>query len=95
MDRENEFGALWWKKGTKGAFLSGHIIIDGVKIPIVCFEKRNKKNEKQPDFDILKSDPDWKAKKDAAVASSGEDKQGFERHQEVEGDLPDDGDIPF
>lgn len=76
MNRENELGALWWKKGQKGIFLSGHIIVNGEKIQIVCFEKRNKKNEKQPDFDILKSDPDWKNKK---VADEG--KEGYERHQ--------------
>ena len=57
MEQENrKIGALWIKEGSKGEFMSGELIIDGEKHPIVVF-KRNKRSEKEPDWDILKSIP--------------------------------------
>jgi len=51
-----KIGALWEKTSAKtgNQFWSGELIINNKKYPIVAF-KRNKKNEKEPDIDILKS----------------------------------------
>jgi hypothetical protein len=47
-------GALWIKEGKGGEFMSGELIINGNKVSIVAF-KRKKLNDKEPDWDILKS----------------------------------------
>ena len=48
----NEIGALWIKTSKKGIeFMSG--TINGVDV--VCF-RANKKTEKQPDWNVLKSE---------------------------------------
>jgi len=49
-------GALWIKQGTKGEYMSGELLIDGQKFPIVCF-KNEKLSEKHPDWSILRSKP--------------------------------------
>ena len=49
----DKIGALWIKSGAKGEYLSGNIEVDGKKIGVVCFRNTTKKNEKQPDWDIL------------------------------------------
>lgn len=52
-----KIGALWAKTGKSGKeFWSGELVINGKKHSIVAF-KRNKKQEKEPDIDILKSMP--------------------------------------
>lgn len=49
-----KFGALWKKINKEGnEFFSGEMIINGKKISIVVFSRGNKKNEKEPDYDIL------------------------------------------
>ena len=57
----NELGVLWEKTGGKGQYFTGSIEIDGVKHPIVVFKNGNKRNEKAPDWRILKSQPREKA----------------------------------
>jgi len=57
MEQENrKIGALWHKSGSRGDFMSGELIINEQKVPIVVF-KRDKRSEKEPDWDILKSLP--------------------------------------
>ena len=57
-----ELGALWKKESKNGGqkYLAGHIIVEddmGVesKIKVVVFANREKKNERYPDFRILKA----------------------------------------
>lgn len=53
---ENNIGALWVKEGQKGDFYKGYITLDsGEKLNVVMFKNNYKKNEKQPDFQILKA----------------------------------------
>jgi len=54
----NKIGALWKKTSAAGKeYMSGEIEINGEKIKIVCFSREDKKSEKEPDYDILKSKP--------------------------------------
>mgnify|MGYP003115074601 CR=1 FL=1 len=61
--KENqELGALWKKESKNGGqkYLAGHITVEddmGVesKIKVVVFANRDKKNERYPDFRILKA----------------------------------------
>lgn len=53
----DEIGALWSRSGTKGMYMTGNVQINGVVHEIVCFTNDRKKNEKQPDWRILKSRP--------------------------------------
>ena len=57
-----ELGALWKKQSKNGGqkYIAGHIVVEddmGVetKIKVVVFANREKKNERYPDFRILKS----------------------------------------
>lgn len=57
-----EVGALWKKESKNGGqkYLAGHIIMEddmGVetKTKVVVFANRDKKNERYPDFRILKA----------------------------------------
>ena len=54
---ENELGVLWEKSGAKGTYFTGQLEIDGVKTKVVVFKNGNKRNEKAPDWRILKSKP--------------------------------------
>jgi len=51
-----KLGALWNQTSTKGEYMSGELDIDGTQMKIVVF-KRDKRNEREPDWDILKSIP--------------------------------------
>ena len=53
---DRKIGAMWAKTGNKGEYMSGELVINGNKVAIVAF-KREKRNEKEPDWDILKSKP--------------------------------------
>jgi uncharacterized protein (DUF736 family) len=53
----NELGVLWAKSSARGDYMTGSLEIDGVKHPIVVFRNGNKRNEKAPDFRILKATP--------------------------------------
>lgn len=53
----DELGAAWEKTGAKGAYMTGHIEIDGTKHAIVLFKNGNKASEKAPDWRILRSKP--------------------------------------
>ena len=53
----NQLGALWIKESEKGQYMSGYIEIDGKKINIVCFKNTYKKEDKHPDWQVLKSKP--------------------------------------
>jgi uncharacterized protein (DUF736 family) len=63
----NELGVLWAKTSARGDYMTGSLEIDGVKQPIVVFRNGNKRNEKSPDFRILKATPREK------LASADED----------------------
>lgn len=47
---------MWNQTSTKGEYMSGELDIDGTITKIVVF-KRDKRNEREPDWDILKSIP--------------------------------------
>lgn len=49
----NELGALWIKSGAKGEYMTG--TISGVKV--VVFKNTNKREDKHPDWRVLKSQP--------------------------------------
>jgi len=51
-----KLGCLWNQTSTKGEYMSGELDIDGTITKIVVF-KRDKRNEREPDWDILKSIP--------------------------------------
>lgn len=52
-----KIGCLWEKESQNGkTFWSGELLINGQKVSIVGF-KRDKRNEKEPDIDLLKSLP--------------------------------------
>jgi len=68
VDNENkkqdnqELGALWKKQSKNGGqkYLAGHVVVEddmGVetKIKVVVFANREKKNDRYPDFRILKA----------------------------------------
>ena len=54
---EKELGALWIRTGAKGQYMTGTLTIDGTAIKVVAFTNHNKKNEKEPDWRILRSVP--------------------------------------
>jgi hypothetical protein len=49
----DDLGALWFKSGPKGDYMTGEI--NGVKV--VCFPNTKKTKETQPDWRVLKSKP--------------------------------------
>ena len=53
----NEIGVLWAKSSARGEYMTGSIEIDGVKHPVVVFKNSNKRNEKAPDWRVLKAKP--------------------------------------
>lgn len=50
---DDEIGALWIKQGSKGEFLAGHINDQ----QILVFPNSYKKNDRHPDYRIIKSRP--------------------------------------
>lgn len=57
MEKRTELGALWVKRSAKGEYMTGTITVNGEKMPVVVFYNANKKNEKEPDWRILPSQP--------------------------------------
>lgn len=57
MEKQQELGALWVRTGAKGEYMTGTLTIDGIAIKVVAFTNKNKKNEKEPDWRILRSVP--------------------------------------
>ena len=56
--QSSKIGALWKKTSAAGKeFYSGEIEVNGELIKIVCFSRDEKRSEKEPDYDILKSKP--------------------------------------
>lgn len=49
----NELGALWIKQSAKGEYMTGSI--NGIKV--VVFRNNNKRDERHPDWRVLKSQP--------------------------------------
>lgn len=49
----NELGALWVKHSAKGEYMTG--TINGVKV--VVFRNNNKREDRHPDWRVLKSQP--------------------------------------
>ena len=72
-EKPEELGALWIKHGKNGEYLSGMLTIDGVATPIVCFTNQHKKNEKQPDWRILRSQPRAQVENNVNNAVAAED----------------------
>ncbi len=61
-ENNQELGALWKKEAKNGGqkYLAGHITVEDDmggerKIKVVVFANREKKNERYPDFRILKA----------------------------------------
>jgi hypothetical protein len=51
---DRKFGSLWKNTSKTGMeFLGGEMIVNGKKIKIVAFERGEKKNDKEPDWDLL------------------------------------------
>lgn len=57
MSDRKEHGALWIKQSSRGEYMTGTIEIDGAKVSVVAFKNDNKKNPKEPDWRLLKSEP--------------------------------------
>ncbi len=57
QENNDQCGALWVKDGQRGKYMSGVIEINGEKINIVVFKNGYKKEDKHPDYRILKSRP--------------------------------------
>lgn len=57
--REQELGALWQMEGARGTYFTGSISLDGgaTKTRVVIFKNTRKSSDGQPDFRILKSQP--------------------------------------
>tara|TARA_B100000287_G_C20449236_1_gene708805 strand:- start:482 stop:772 length:291 start_codon:yes stop_codon:yes gene_type:complete len=60
--RKQEMGALWKRESKNNGqkYLAGHVVVEddmGVeqKVRVVVFANREKKNDKAPDFSILKA----------------------------------------
>jgi hypothetical protein len=51
--KDEELAALWIKSGPKGEYMTGKI----GDVPVVAFRNTRKKNEKEPDWRILRSRP--------------------------------------
>lgn len=60
----NELGVLWEKQSARGTYFTGSLEIDGEKTKVVVFKNGNKKNDKAPDWRILKSQPKEQAPAD-------------------------------
>jgi uncharacterized protein (DUF736 family) len=57
-NREDELGALWLKEGKNGTYMSGKLTTPGgEEVQVVVFKNNYKKEEKHPDYRILKSKP--------------------------------------
>lgn len=59
MNNQKQSDGAFWKKTAKSGseYYSGHITIQGEKIYLAMFPNKNKKTEKQPDFDLKISEP--------------------------------------
>jgi len=55
-DYNAKIGCFWNKQGNNGDYMSGELVLNGEKHRIVAF-KRDKRNEKEPDWDIKFSKP--------------------------------------
>ena len=54
--REDEIGALWTKTSQKGDYMTGYVLVDGAKLPIVAFRVQ-RGGERAPTWRLLKSKP--------------------------------------
>jgi hypothetical protein len=52
---KNRIGALWIKKKDDREYMTGEIQLDADTLIKVVVFKRDKRSEKEPDWDILKS----------------------------------------
>lgn len=53
--REEELGALWKKSNERGEYFTGSVTVDNVKLDVVVFPNGYKREERHPDFRILKA----------------------------------------
>lgn len=68
----NNIGSLWIKKSQTGkTFLSGLIEHKGEKVYFSVFPNTYKDNEKQPDYNIMKSN--YEAPKDEFIGETNKD----------------------
>lgn len=94
----NNIGSLWIKKSQTGkTFLSGVIENKGEKIYFSVFPNTYKNNDKQPDYNIMKSN--YEAPKDSFIEETNKD-IGKSAEQNInpktgEQDEKIDDDIPF
>ena len=55
---KRKFGSLWEHTNQNGdIFFSGELFVDGKKVDIVVFRRREKINDREPDWDILVARP--------------------------------------
>jgi uncharacterized protein (DUF736 family) len=57
QENNDQCGVLWIKEKNNKKYMSGVIEINGEKINIVVFKNGYKKEDKHPDYRILKSRP--------------------------------------
>ncbi len=57
QENNDSIGALWIKEKNNKKYMSGVIEINGEKINIVVFKNSYKKENKHPDYRILRSRP--------------------------------------
>ena len=70
--KNDNIGALWLKTSKEGNnYMGGMVVINGVKTNIVVFKNNNKKEDRQPDYNILQSKP--LDKKQAVVSETQEE----------------------
>ena len=92
-EKNQEVGALWKKESKNGGqkYLAGHIVVEddmGVesKIKVVVFANREKKNERYPDFRILKA-REFQTPQTAQATQKAEEPQPQEAPQPVDEDI--------
>ena len=56
QQRDDEIGALWSKNGQKGEYMTGYVMVNGERLPVVCFRVQ-RGGERAPTWRILKSKP--------------------------------------
>jgi uncharacterized protein (DUF736 family) len=74
MEKTKSIGGLWSKTSSKNTpYFSGNVEIDGKKTYIVAFYNDSKKNPKEPDYRILKSEPREQVQENNALPTRPEE----------------------
>lgn len=79
ISRESELGALWCKTPIKGGdeYMTGDILVNGVKTYIVVFRNKFKDDERKPDWRI------YLDTRQSSVNKSPEESQNQEAEQDA------------